>query len=188
MAHFRKLSQLLLFSLSTGLIFLLILFFLRILEFLQVLLFEQIILSCLITLILVYVAPYTLRSRSKINLNSINNIHYRYIAVILVGLIFLGATSTILNIDRSRSFYILSWVDKRLVGENLRSINLSKVSSPEKLNSNGIEMRITEQIDRGMIIQRGNKLRLSFRGKITLSIANFLGNIYKLNGWKANNH
>jgi hypothetical protein len=95
--------------------------------------------------------------------------------------------STILNVDRSRSFYVLSWTDKDLVSYNGEILNVAKVHSDEKLGLTGVETRINEQISRGLISRHQNELALTRQGKFYLFIANTLAKIYILDHWENNN-
>ncbi len=96
--------------------------------------------------------------------------------------------STIINVDRSRSFYVLSWTDKDLVSYNGETLDLSKVSSDEKLGLTGVETRINEQISRGLISRHQNELALTNQGRIYLFIANTLAKIYSLENWENNKY
>jgi hypothetical protein len=121
-------------------------------------------------------------------------IYMQYFNVILILLVFLIATATtqaftnvVLNVDRSRSFYILSWVRFEKIELVNGTLNLEKVYSSEKLNSRAIEQRLDEQISRGLVSNNGN-FKLTFRGKITVHFSDFIGNKFSLNGWEMNNH
>ena len=184
----RKASQILLISLGEGLTFLVILYFFRALHLLQRLLFEQIILSVLVTTALALVLPYAIKNSQLGLVKRLRGFHYKYLACLIAGAIFFTSTSTILNIDRSRSFYILSWINKNLVTLKGSEYDLSSVKSSEKLNVDGISMRILEQQNRGIIIKNGEKFKLSSKGKFTLEVANILARVYSLNGWYENNH
>ena len=188
MQFFRKFARVSLYFLLILATFMTILFLLRVLRFWESLLFEQILFSSLVTLIIYLYLPILPKRIIRLKHDYSKSVHFLYLTIILVVVIFLAATNSILNIDRSRSFFVLSWVNKGLVLENGQSIDLSGVSSPERLNALGIKMRITEQMDRGIISHKGSRLFLTWRGKITLSVANFLGDIYKLDGWHTNNH
>jgi predicted transcriptional regulator len=88
-----------------------------------------------------------------------------------------------MNIDRSRSFYVLSWVGNGDIQISNGQLNLSKVISDEKLNISAIKERIGEQVDRSLIERRGTTYILTQKGKVMLSIANRLASFYHLEGW-----
>lgn len=168
--------------------FLGILWIFRFTRILQTLLFEQILISVVLALIFSFYLGKFLARKFKFQFWFEGQIHFRYLLIIFAAITFLLSTSTILNIDRSRSFYVLSWVNKGEVSIQNNSINLLAVHSSEKYNSKGIVMRILEQRDRGIINKSGHKLKLSFKGKVTLFVANFLARTYSLNGWRENNY
>ena len=93
----------------------------------------------------------------------------------------------ILDVDRSRSFYVLSWVRYGEVQITENTINLVHVKSSEKLNVAAIEQRISEQIDRGLIDKKQH-LHLSIQGKLLVKFSDLLAKLYRLNGWSSNNH
>jgi predicted transcriptional regulator len=97
-------------------------------------------------------------------------------------MLYLGP-NTVMNIDRSRSFYVLSWVGNGDIQISNGQLNLSKVISDEKLNISAIKERIGEQVDRGLIERRRTTYILTQKGKVTLSIANRLASFYHLEGW-----
>lgn len=91
--------------------------------------------------------------------------------------------NTLLNIDRSRSFYVLSWIDsgKVIYGEHGLQFN---VDSPEASDLAGVSKRVKEQISRGLIYEKD--LTLTKEGKILLATANFLSKIFVLENWTQN--
>lgn len=101
---------------------------------------------------------------------------------------YVFSTSTLLNIDRSRSFYILSWVDNGLVTFTEDGLKMDKVKSLEKNNSNAIENRIIEQIKRGIIVHTDSKLELSKIGKVLVQVSNLTANLFSLGGWQKNRY
>ena len=103
-------------------------------------------------------------------------------------LTFLILTSTVVNIDRSRSFYVLGWVYKNEVRESQNHIDLSTVTSSEKLNLNGVVQRIKEQETRGLLIKNGTVENLSTTGKVVYRISSIFARAFHLEGWVKNNH
>jgi hypothetical protein len=90
-----------------------------------------------------------------------------------------------LNIDRSRSFYVLAWVSNGQV-ENIDG--KMKVSSPslEALNQKAAKIRIEEAQSRGLLDIENNQYRLTFLGELLLSSSNVLANLFELEQWKEN--
>jgi hypothetical protein len=103
-------------------------------------------------------------------------------------LVFILLQFSVLNIDRSRSFYVLSWVHDGLVTKSGSDFDLDKVKSTEKFSSNGISLRIREQSERGLINSEMKTLTLTEKGEIYLVIAKFLASTFKLDNWYKNNH
>lgn len=101
-------------------------------------------------------------------------------------LFFLTAQFTILNIDRSRSFYVLSWIDLERIQIRGDSYDLSQVISSEKSNVNAIADRITEQVSRGLVLSKNSKLYLTQRGEFVLWAAEFSGDLFHLDYWETN--
>jgi hypothetical protein len=107
------------------------------------------------------------------------------VAICLLVSFFL-LTSTLLNIDRSRSFYILSWVNNGQIKVVGNEIDLSRVMSDEASSSDGIKQRIREQESRGIIVSEGSILKLSAIGTLIYNVSTKLARIFKLNGWFGN--
>jgi hypothetical protein len=142
------------------------------------LIFEQIILSGVLVVI-VYLSIL---------------LYMRYINIILILLVFLIAstatqafTNVVLNIDRSRSFYLLSWVRYEKIEFVNGKLDLENVRSSEKLNSEAIGQRLAEQVSRGLVSNEG-KFELTFRGKMTVKFSDFISSKFSLKGWEINNH
>ena len=143
-------------------------------------LYSQIILSCAVTTILL---AFTLFLTNRKDFFSFVN------EVKIVACFFLCyslLSSTVLNIDRSRSFYVISWVNSELISIKKGFIDLSAVRSPEKLNQEAIEDRIEEQEARGNIKFLEGKYILSNRGKLLYQFSNHCAALFKLHGWQTN--
>ena len=97
-------------------------------------------------------------------------------------------TGVLVNIDRSRSFYVLSWIHKSEIKVVSEGYDLKNIHSMEKLNNLAINQRIDEQISRGLVVLEDKKLRLSFIGTTLVNISDKTAQIFDLKGWKANYH
>jgi hypothetical protein len=107
--------------------------------------------------------------------------------ILLIVLIFFTITSlTLVNVDRSRSIYVLSWISEDRVKLNNNYIDLAQVKSTEKLNIDGVRQRINEQIKRGLVIKDGNQLELSKGGLVIVLISKYVAKVFNLNGWDKN--
>jgi hypothetical protein len=156
-----------------------ILFMLRFFSILNELLFEQILISGIVSGALAY---YFL------NKNQLSKLLKRIVAITFILIFILTAQNLLLNIDRSRSFYVLSWVELGKVSSTTGGLSLNGVYSEEKLAVSGIKLRIFEQEKRGLISKTNGIYRLTFAGNIVLSVAERLAFVYKLENWKANKY
>jgi hypothetical protein len=96
-----------------------------------------------------------------------------FLVVGVIAIAFLTQT-LILNIDRSRSFYVLSWVERGTVAILDGNIDLQKVESVEKYSKESIYARIEEQKSRGLIREEKNKYELTVAGSFLLKISNYI--------------
>jgi len=108
---------------------------------------------------------------------------------ILVGflLTILLISNTLINVDRSRSFYVISWVNNgsvRLVDNELKL----SVNSSEATDIAAIQMRLDEQIERGLLLKKGDIFEISGRGRLALKVANALAYAFNLENWKINKY
>ena len=108
--------------------------------------------------------------------------------LLAVSLFFTIFQTALLNVDRSRSFYIIGWVHSQKVQFRADIPDFSKVNSSEKLNPYAMEQRLNEQIDRGHIVKKDNNLTLSVSGSSLFYTAEILAKIFKLNHWLENKH
>jgi hypothetical protein len=92
---------------------------------------------------------------------------------------------TLLNVDRSRSFYVLSWVDQGSVFVENGQIIL-EVKSAESADITGVDLRLKEQEQRGLIREGNGIYKVTNIGKMTLWIANLLAKLFNLTNWEAN--
>lgn len=152
--------------------------------FLGGLLFEQIIISNLFTLsILLYLNQNAWKIRRTIFLNNILSTSSILLVIILV---FQIQTLTLINIDRSRSFYIIAWIHDSRIEATAKGISLDQVLSIERLNTKAIEDRVDEQVLRKLVVEKQGKFQLTWRGVLLFNISEALAKMFKLNGWKNN--
>ena len=109
-------------------------------------------------------------------------------AIISLGLCLMFLNQMfILNIDRSRSTYVLSWVDKGHISIDVSgNILTNGISSNENLNELATIQRVNENITRGLISVGEDKLHLTMTGKFLLSICEGAAVLFDLEGWKSN--
>ena len=95
--------------------------------------------------------------------------------------------SIILNVDRSRSFYVLSWINQgKVLVKNDGDYYLSGVVSSERESLDAIKQRLVEQRDRGLIEIKGDRVVLTKLGTFFYISAEKLAYLYDLKGWKLN--
>jgi hypothetical protein len=142
------------------------------------LLFEQMLLAAMLTGILT-LGFVPVLSRFKIALVSRS---------LITGLLLfiLIAQGTLLNIDRSRSLYILSWAHNNSIKLAQGSLSLESVVSSERLIPTAVLQRIKEHKKRGLMKNEENYVVLTRRGELYFQIANHLARIFNLTGWKEN--
>jgi hypothetical protein len=94
----------------------------------------------------------------------------------------------LLNIDRSRSFYVLSWVQNHDIRITNSGYDITEVKSYEKYSKFEIIKRLDEQRIRGLIKVDSSSLDLSIRGSVFYYSADKLAQIFKLDGWTSNKY
>jgi hypothetical protein len=152
----------------------------RVLDIFNNLLFEQIILGSFLVFIVISLWQKFIAKKSILTI--------LIILLLSMSAEILVEQSTILNIDRSRSFYVLAWTHKNLISFENGVLDLTQVQSDEKLGVTGIETRINEQISRGLITKRGSELKLSNFGMVYYFCAEKIAFVYRLDNWATNNH
>ena len=110
---------------------------------------------------------------------------FLFAVVIALSQIF---SQLVLNIDRSRSFYILSWVRFHEIKSNGDTFDLAKVESEEKLSTQSIDIRIKEQLSRGLIKKDSSEITLTTSGRFIVKLSDLFSKIFNLRGWANNNH
>jgi hypothetical protein len=144
------------------------------------LLFEQILFSAISPIILLILLNKPLLRRS-LNFGDV----YKEVSIMI--LVFILAMSfSLVNVDRSRSFYVLSWVGNQKITCTETQYDLSQVQSEEKFNVDAISSRIDEQISRGLISISEDGCDLTNSGKVYLFLANTLAKIFFLDYWYKN--
>jgi len=156
------------------------LFFIRLINLGNDLLFEQILISGFLAHLFVTLFQFKINFLTYDLKKSLRNSLIGFMIYVLVALF------TILNIDRSRSFYVLSWVDKGALICSNSSLDLSKVRSKEKLNPTGISSRLEEQVKRGLILKSDSVCQLTQYGELYLFSAEVIAKIFKLRNWELN--
>ncbi len=132
------------------------------------LIFEKISLSSVLTTIL---------------LVTIKKINYQRFSILLI--VYILMILSLVNVDRSKSFYILHWVnDNEITYFENGSINLSQFPDiNQRISEVDFVGRVEEHKKRGLITQNRGSIKLTEFGISLLSVANFLAELFKLDGW-----
>ena len=93
--------------------------------------------------------------------------------------------SFLLNIDRSRSFYVLSWVQNEQIDISSTPTKI-QIKSRESASLEAVLQRVEENQSRGLISKDSNGLHLTRAGKFLLLTSNVLAHIFVLKNWEAN--
>ena len=146
----------------------LILFYIIQLAFQGTLIFEKIIASTIILIIVLLL---------------VKKFNYKRLSIILI--VYMSMTFLFVNIDRSKSFYILFWVENNKIsisGDNETYLkNFPKIKS--RINEYDFTQRIKEHEARGLISSGNSELFLTKTGKFMLLTSDLLARVFRLNGW-----
>ena len=93
---------------------------------------------------------------------------------------------SLVNIDRSRSFYVLSWENQGNIVNSESDFALKDVYSIERLNPEAINVRVAEQIEKKLLSLDGNLVPTTSFGKLAVLVAEKLSDIFKLQNWELN--
>ena len=117
---------------------------------------------------------------------AIKKINYQRITIILI--IYICLTQLFVNIDRSKSFYILHWIKNNEIDYNLTNLafldKLPEIKS--RTNEFDFSQRVQEHKIRGLVTQNGNKISLTNSGKFILKISELCAKYFRLKGWVGN--
>lgn len=142
-------------------------------------LYEQINVSSIIGTVLIILSGGFLKIRVNYPL-----IKKTLITALAISFIL---NSLLLNIDRSRSFYVLSWVANGDVNTSASTLVVT-AKSEESRNAEATLLRIQENEARGLIERKSNTYKLTFQGKMLLKVSNFLSKVFLLENWEVNKY
>ena len=144
------------------------------------LIFDQLLIISIIIIV-----SYALINRVFLRMN-----FEKLVAIVCLGLFLTFLNQAfVLNVDRSRTTYVLAWIDKGFVSTTVTGeIQVNGVSSPENQNVEGSVQRIEENIERGLVKVEGERVSLTTTGNLLLKIIQITANLFRLEGWHKNNH
>lgn len=136
--------------------------------------FIQIILVTILLAGIIYVSSFF--AKHKI----FGVLHNRELAVILI--VFTILSFSILNIDRSRSFYLTKWV--QISGEHGTTVDeiISKYNFSTQ-DANDLLQRVNEQKQSGTIFESDGRLKLTAVGMFIVGVSTFIASFENLNGY-----
>ncbi len=116
----------------------------------------------------------------------IKKINYQRLTIILT--IYICLTQLFVNIDRSKSFYVLYWIENNKIEYDLT--NLTFLDKVPDINSRTNEFdfiqRVQEHKIRGLVTQNGKRISLTSAGKVILKISDLCAKFFRLKGWVGN--
>jgi hypothetical protein len=157
-----------------------ILFCLRNFDKLRVPLFEQILLATFLSAALFLLISLLIKKFKVFSLDET-------VALLLISVLLciVVLPLSLVNVDRSRSFYVLSWVENGSFYSSDAGIQF-RVESTEALDVRGVEQRVKEQLDRGLIEKSNGQFHLTPSGRFMLKISNLLAQVFQLENWYLN--
>lgn len=140
-------------------------------------LFIQILILSILLLITLY--SYTTKRKGKLGVT------LRGRELISVVIMFTLLSFSLLNIDRSRSVYLLKWVSVSEKSE-LTSQEFINSRANSKLDVRDLTQRVQEQKSIRTISIYEDQIKLTSLGKIIVWTSNFAGSFQNLKGYKSN--
>jgi hypothetical protein len=102
--------------------------------------------------------------------------------------LYISFATVLVNVDRSRSIFVLSWVGNNLVKIEPPGYDLSLIKSYASKDYEGIEMRLNEHMKRNLIQTNGSQVSLTSYGSILLGIIEFSAKFFNLQGFYKNSN
>ena len=140
-------------------------------------LFIQILILSILLLITLY--TYTAKSKNKMS------IILRGRELVSIVILFALLSFSLLNIDRSRSVYLLKWVSISEQSE-LTSQEFIGSRANSKLDVRDLTQRLNEQKSIGTISIRGDRIELTTMGRFIVRLSNFASSFQNLKGYNSN--
>jgi hypothetical protein len=146
------------------------------------LLFDQILILCLLSFFALFLAFVCQKYLSKGAVQRFKADRTTSLAVLLGVLIFyIFGTGVLLNVDRSRSLYIFEWVDQ--CSNSLTCIDNYQKKMYGNLGMLEVNQRIEEQISRGLMTMKSDRLFLTSTGKVIENSAVLMAWMFNLEGY-----
>ena len=116
----------------------------------------------------------------------IKKINYKKLSMIL--LIYICFILFFVNIDRSKSFHVLYWIEKyEFIYNPINSTFLENAPQlKNRINESEVSQRINEHQIRGLVTNDKNHIKLTGAGKAVLKISQLSAKYFRLSGWVGN--
>jgi len=145
------------------------------------LLYEEILIATILSFILSFLIIATTMPQ-KISVSLIR----RFFQGITIGvlLFYIFSFSVIMNVDRSKSLYVLNWFheEQPVSKSQMEILLIKKYGEYDKIY---IEQRIQEQLERKVFQKKGNFIALTKLGSFYWNVGNIVARIFHLDGWFA---
>ena len=140
-------------------------------------LFVQILILSILLLITLY--AYTAKRKGRLGVT------LRGKELISVVIMFTLLSFSLLNIDRSRSIYLLKWISVSEKSE-LSSQEFIDSRANSKLDVQDLTQRLNEQKSIRTISIHDDQIKLTSFGRIIVWTSSFVGSLQNLKGYKSN--
>lgn len=105
----------------------------------------------------------------------------RELVAVLIAFTIVGFLT--LNIDRSRSFFLLKWVSQYESSSGVTVEEIAKAKNLSGLDVQALQQRVGEQKQSIMLSANGEKVRLTVFGRLFVKTCAFLAHIFNLQGY-----
>jgi hypothetical protein len=142
----------------------------------------------LVITFLIFILSYFFVKRLFFKTNLNRTIIEKFAISFLISILFFSTIQySVLTVDRSRSLYVLQWVqDGRILMNNGNVVILGN-KKPEMKVIPAVAQRIEENKFRGLITKQSNGLQqLTALGKVHLTLAQVFAKFFNLKGWYEN--
>ena len=145
--------------------------------FINIAVFDAVLLTAIILLTIIGLIGLLKREYLKLNVKDV---------IISLLVLYIFFATVLVNVDRSRSVFVLSWVGNNLVKIEPPGYDLSLIKSYASEDYDGIEMRLNEHMKRNLIQTNDSQVSLTNYGSILLGIIEFSAKFFNLQGFYKN--
>ena len=100
----------------------------------------------------------------------------------ITSIVFVILSFSVLNIDRSRSFYLIKWIS--ISGDQgTTTTQISEKYSLSAQDSRELAQRVEEQKESRTIVEVDGKLQLTLLGKMVVTVSSWIAHLINLTGY-----